>query len=80
MDNFAPANAKVVGEQKELDNLVQALEENRLPLQKSCMEGTCTAILHKIKDKIKNINGPNMIWIRGSPGIGKSVLAASIAS
>ena len=67
MDNFALENAKVVDEQKELDNLVQALGEDRLPLQKSCMEGTRTAILHKIEDEIKNVNGPNMFWIRGSP-------------
>jgi len=43
------------------------------------MEGTRTAILQKIEDEIKNANGPNMIWIRGSPGVGKSALAASIA-
>jgi len=78
--NFVTANAKVVSEQKELDDLVHALGENRLALRKSCMEGTRTAILQEIENEIKNLDGPNMIWIRGSPGVGKSALAASIAN
>jgi len=44
------------------------------------MEGTRTTILQEIENEIKNVNAPNVIWIRGSPGIGKSALAASIAS
>ena len=78
--NFVPGNAEVVAKQKELDDLVHALGENRLPLRKSCMEGTHTTILQEIENEIKNVNAPNVIWIRGSPGVGKSVLAASIAS
>ena len=66
-------------DKKELGDLVSALGENRLSPRKPCMEGTRTAILQKIEDEIKNANGPNMIWIRGSPGVGKSALAASIA-
>ena len=71
--NFVPEN-------KELDDLVQAIGGNRLSLRKSCMEGTRTTILQDIENEIKNVNGPNMIWIRGSPGVGKSALAASIAN
>ena len=44
------------------------------------MEGTRTTILQEIEKEIKNVNGPNVIWIRGSPGVGKSALAASIAN
>ena len=44
------------------------------------MEGTRTTILQEMEDEIKNVDGPNVIWIRGSPGVGKSVLAASIAN
>jgi len=44
------------------------------------MEGTRTTILQEIEDEIKNINAPNVIWIRGSPGVGKSALAASIVN
>ena len=72
-------NAKTAADKKELDDLVRALGENRLPLRKACLEGTRTTILQEIENKIKNVNGPNVIWIRGSPGVGKSALAASIA-
>jgi len=78
--NFVPGNADVVARQKELDDLVHALGENRLPLRKSCMEGTRTTILQEIENEIKNVNASNVIWIRGSPGVGKSVPAASVAS
>jgi len=44
------------------------------------MEGTRTTILQEIENEIKNVDGPNVIWIRGSPGVGKSALAASIAN
>jgi len=66
-------------EKKELDDLMHMLGENRLPLRESCMEGTRTTILQEIENEIKNVHGPNMIWIRGSLGVGKSALAASIA-
>ena len=58
---------ETAADKKELEDLVSALGENRLPLRKPCMEGTRTAILQKIEDEIKNVNGPNMFWIRGSP-------------
>jgi len=44
------------------------------------MKGTRTTILQDIENEIKNVDGPNVIWIRGSPGVGKSALAASIAN
>jgi len=43
------------------------------------MEGTRTAVLQEIGDEIKNVDGLNLIWRRGSPGVGKSALAASTA-
>ena len=78
---WTPAgNVEVVAQQKELDALVHALWENRLPLRKSCMEGTRTTILQEIENEINNVNAPNVIWIRGSPGVGKFALAASIVN
>ena len=65
---------------KELEDLVSALVEDRLPVRKPCMHGTRTAILQEIENDIKNVNGHSIIWIRGSPGVGKSALAASIAA
>jgi len=59
---------------------MHALEENRLPLCKPCIEGTHTTILQEIENKIKSIHSHNVIWIRGSPGVGKSALAASIVT
>jgi len=79
MHKFVPESAKVVSAKKELDDLVRAIGENRLPLRESCMEGTRTTILQEIENEIKSVDGPNVIWIRGSPGVGKSALAASIA-
>ena len=65
--------------------LVQAIEKevsaiggNRLFLREPCMEDTRYDILQQIETEIKNTNGHNVIWIRGSPGVGKSALAASI--
>jgi len=65
-------------EKKELDDLVSALGGNRLPLRKPCMEGTRRTILQDIETKVKSAGGHNIIWIKGSPGVGKSALAASV--
>ena len=73
-------NEKTVAEKKELDDLVSALGGNRLPLRKSCMEGTRSAILTTIETEVKGVDGHNIIWIRGTPGVGKSALAASIST
>ena len=65
---------------QELDNLVWALGGNGLPLHDPCMAGTRLDILQEIETRIKSTDSPNMIWIRGSPGVGKSALAASITT
>jgi len=44
------------------------------------MEGTRQTILRKIEDAVNKVDGHNVIWIRGSPGVGKSALAASIST
>ena len=44
------------------------------------MEGTRRSILQEIENEIQNVDAHNVIWIRGSPGVGKSALAASIAA
>ena len=65
-------------EQKELKDLIRALGGDRLPLCNPCMEGTRLDILQQIETGIKSADGHNVIWIRRSPGAGKSALAASI--
>ena len=44
------------------------------------MKGTRQTILQKIEDAVNKVDGHNIIWIRGSPGVGKSALAASISA
>ena len=67
-------------EGKAMDELMDSSRKNRPPLRKPCMEGTRNDILQAIESNVKSIDGPNMIWIRGSPGVGKSALAASIST
>ena len=65
-------------EGKVMDELIDSSLKKRLPLGKPCMKGTRSAILTTIENEVKSVDGHNMIWIRGSPGVGKSALAASI--
>ena len=44
------------------------------------MKGTRIAILQRIEDEINKVGDHNVVWIRGSPGVGKSALAASIST
>ena len=44
------------------------------------MEGIRSDILQAIETEVKSTSGHNMIWIRGSPGVGKSALTASIST
>jgi len=67
-----------VAKQKELDNLVSTFGGNKLKMYKPCMEGTCSDILQVIETEVKNTGSYNMIWIRGSPDVGKSALVANI--
>ena len=73
-------NENTVTEKKRLDDLVSALEGKKLKLHKSYIEGICSNILQAIENEVKNASGHNMIWIRGFPGIRKSVLATSIST
>ena len=77
-ENFISENAKADAEKKELGDLVSALGGNKLTLRAPCMDGTRNDILQAIESEVKNAGGHNMIWIRGTPGVGKSALAASI--
>ena len=74
-----PETANANTEQKELDDLLRSLGGNRLSLSDPCMAGTRLDILQEIETRIKNTDGHNVIWIRGSFGVGKLALAASIA-
>ncbi|KAF9449463.1 WD40 repeat-like protein [Macrolepiota fuliginosa MF-IS2] len=50
------------------------------PLTTECLEGTRQTILSYVDTWINDFAGPNILWIRGFPGVGKSALASSIVS
>ncbi|KIM21691.1 hypothetical protein M408DRAFT_80136, partial [Serendipita vermifera MAFF 305830] len=43
-----------------------------------CMEGTREDILSEILDWTNNITAPNILWLKGYPGVGKSTVAATL--
>ena len=65
---------------QELNDLVRTLGGNKLLLRTPCMKGTRIVILQRIEDEINKVGDHNIIWIRGSPGVGKSALATSIST
>jgi len=75
-DLIIEIQVKAAGEKK-LDDLLHSVANPSL--RNPCMEGTRNDILDKIESELKKVDGCNVIWIRGSPGVGKSALAASIA-
>ena len=45
-----------------------------------CMEGTRMDILKKVDGWLDNVDVPNILWISGSPGAGKSAIASTLIS
>jgi hypothetical protein len=45
-----------------------------------CMEGTRETIFGKIDDWLLDTGARNILWISGSPGVGKSTIASSLVS
>ena len=43
-----------------------------------CMEGTRRDILTKVEQWITDFGGPNILWLKGHPGVGKSAIATSV--
>ncbi|KIM21058.1 hypothetical protein M408DRAFT_53919, partial [Serendipita vermifera MAFF 305830] len=43
-----------------------------------CMEGTRQDILAVIRSWVDDINAPNILWLKGYPGVGKSAVASSL--
>ncbi|KAJ7462978.1 hypothetical protein FB451DRAFT_1495082, partial [Mycena latifolia] len=48
--------------------------------QEECMEDTRVDILRVIDEWIDDDEGPNLFWLHGHPGTGKSTIAASVRS
>lgn len=51
-----------------------------IPTVEECMAGTRQDILNIVIDWIRNDSAPNILWISGYPGVGKSAIAASVTS
>jgi len=45
-----------------------------------CMEGTRENLLQEIDVWLEDTNAPNILWIKGCPGSGKSTIASSLVS
>ncbi|KIM20489.1 hypothetical protein M408DRAFT_81907, partial [Serendipita vermifera MAFF 305830] len=43
-----------------------------------CMEGTRQNILAEIRRWMEDIDAPNILWLKGYPGVGKSAIASSV--
>src|SRR5271154_4269398 len=42
------------------------------------MEGTRQDILGRINTWMLNLDAPNILWLKGHPGVGKSAISASV--
>ncbi|KLO08314.1 WD40 repeat-like protein [Schizopora paradoxa] len=47
-------------------------------LDDECLPGTRTAILSEAENWLENSKSPNILWISGAPGAGKSAIATSL--
>ena len=48
------------------------------PQVSECMEGTRRYILANVEQWVADFNAPNILWLKGHPGVGKSAIAASV--
>jgi hypothetical protein len=45
-----------------------------------CLQGTRQDILSHINEWVADLDAPNVLWIKGYPGVGKSAIASTMAS
>ena len=62
--------------EKLLSKLRPTLEHGS-PIEE-CMDGTRQNILGIISNWLANADAPNILWLKGHPGLGKSAIAASV--
>jgi NACHT domain len=48
------------------------------PHVKECLEGTRLDLLERIKEWSTDFSAPNILWLKGHPGVGKSAIATSM--
>jgi hypothetical protein len=67
-------------EEKILAVLNPAIAERRGYDVPGCMEGTRGGLFEEINGWLDDFGAPNVLWISGSPGSGKSAVASSLVS
>jgi len=60
--------------------LKPAADERRRYVVPECMEGTRRALFEEIGSWVNDFDAPNVLWISGRPGSGKSAIASSLVS
>ena len=64
----------------EEDLVLARLKPIESPYIHPCMPGTRQWMIDKIHDWMGNHHGPNILWLSGSPGAGKSAVASTLVS
>ena len=49
-------------------------------VRERCMPGTREDVLTLIKSWLDDLNGPNIFWLSGSPGSGKTTIASTVVA
>lgn len=63
------------------DTIIQKLKPANLEYSShvtECMDGTRQDILESVYSWIEDLNAPNILWLKGYPGVGKSAIATSV--
>ncbi|KAJ6541298.1 WD40-repeat-containing domain protein [Mycena sp. CBHHK59/15] len=63
------------------DNVLQRLRSgssNTTQRHDRCMEGTRVDILSTVDEWVNDLHGPNIFWLHGHPGTGKSAIATTV--
>ncbi|KZV63426.1 WD40 repeat-like protein [Peniophora sp. CONT] len=68
---------------RDQDKLIELLDPHFLPTgypTSLCMEDTRVDILHDVEKWLDDFEAPNLLWVRGGPGMGKNTLVWTIAN
>ncbi|PVF95775.1 WD40 repeat-like protein, partial [Serendipita vermifera] len=67
----------------EEENILKMLQSPTLdckPSHDGCLKGTREDILKEINAWVLDLDAPNILWIQGYPGVGKSAIASTLVS